>query len=297
MEPSNGKGSSMATARRLRWIAAWGGAALVATIAYVALQVVDSVGVTHGEDAEGKSPGVHLDFQAPPGLEEVLAAQAAVDEDTPEGQLVLAARSGDAEGVLQLLAQGLAPDAEEPENGHRALQQAAAAGQLEVIEILLDAGAAVDARDRDGMTALMRAAVTASVPVGRRLLEAGAAVNAQSPEGETALTQIANGAALRRIRGDAGEGRTPEPGEEVQFARMLFDGGADPNLYSAEGSPLKALAVTQRTDLLTLFVQHGATTESDAELAMLGMISKPIGDALRAATSAVPELPATEEAR
>ena len=287
----------MATARRLRWIAALGVAALVAAVAYAALQVVDPVEIASGEDSEGSGPGVHLEFQAPPGLEETFAANAAVAEETPEGQLVLAARNGDAERVRQLLAQGLTPDAEEPKNGHRALHQAAEAGQLEVIEIVLDAGAAVDARDGDGTTALMRAAVTASVPAGRRLLEAGAAVNARSPEGETALTQVASGAVLRRIRGGAGEGKTPGPAEELRFARMLFDRGADPNLHSDKGSPLKALAVTQCTDLLTLFVQHGATTEGDAELAMLGMISKPIGEALRAATSAVPELPATEEAR
>lgn len=287
----------MATARKIRWIAASVGAAFVATVAYAAVQVMDSVEITHGEGAEGKGSDVHFDIQAPPGLDETLAAKARVAEDTPEGQLVLAARNGDAERVRQLFAQGLTPDSEEPENGHRALHQAAQAGQLDIIEILLDAGATVDARDRAGMTALMWAAMTASVPVGRRLLEVGATVDAQSPNGETALTQVASGAALRHIRGSAGEGETSGPAEELRFARMLFDGGANPNLHSDRGSPLKALAVTQRTDLLTLFVQHGATTEGDAELAMLATISKPIREALRAATSAVPEPPVVKEAR
>lgn len=275
----------MANATKLRWIAALAGAALIATVAYAALRLGSSpVAEAHAPiEPEAKPPGARFEVHAPPGLEESIAAAAAVAEDTPEGQLVLAAREGRVERVRELLAQGIPPDAPESKNGHRALHQAAEAGQREVVELLLAHGADPTGRDGNGHTPLMWAAQAASVEVGERLLDAGAEVNDRSDTGETPLTQLVGGSFHRQIQGSAAG--APGPEAELEFARMLFDRGADPNLYSETGSPLKVLAVAQNAALLELFVENGARTDGDPELAMLGMMPGPVGQALQAASA------------
>ena len=273
------------TGRTIRWIAGLTATALIAAVGYTALQLGGGEEVRRSDKHGDTDPKFPLKLHAPPGLEEVLEAEATIAEDTPAGRLVAAARAGDAERVRQLLAEGIAPDVEEPKNGHRALHQAAEAGEIEAVEVLLDAGAEVDALDGAGMTALMRAAVPAAVPVGKRLLAGGAEVNARSASGETALTQVVGGSFKRHLLGGASEAAAAE----LEFARMLLDRGADPNLSSGKDSPLKVLAVAQKAELLALLVERGARVAGDPELQMLGMLPGPIGEALRAAISDAPE--------
>lgn len=289
----------MTRGKTLRWIAALAGATLIATVAYAALRFGNAVNIGRAPDTEGRGPGVHIDFEPAPGLEETRTAAAEVAKDTPEGQLVLAARNGEVERVSELLATGLPPDAQETKNGHRALHQAAGAGQVAAMDLLLTAGADPRGRDGSGYTALMRAADAAHLEAGRRLLDAGAEVNARLGTGETALIGVVAGSFFRRFLDGGGDAPVAEQqAAELEFARMLFDAGADPNLHSAkDGSPLKMLAVVQRADLLTLFVEHGARTDGDAELAILGMMPGPIGKALRSAQSAASESPTADEPR
>ena len=288
----------MTRGKTLRWVAALAGATLIATVAYAALRFGNAVNIGRAPNTEGRGPGVHIDFQAPPGGEEIRAAAAEVAEDTPEGQLVLAARNGEVERVGELLATGLPPDAQETKNGHRALHQAAGAGQVAAMDLLLTAGADPRGRDGSGYTALMRAADAAHLEAGRRLLDAGAEVNARLETGETALIQVVAGSFVRHLDGGGDETAAEQQAAELEFTRMLFDAGADPNLHSEkDGSPLKALAVTQRADLLTLFIENGARTDGDAELAILGMMPGPIGEALRSAQSAASESPTADDPR
>ena len=284
------------TGRTIRWIAGLTATALIAAVGYTALQLGGGEEVRRSDKHGDTDPKFPLKLHAPPGLEEALEAEATIAEDTPAGRLVAAARAGDAERVRQLLAEGIAPDVEEPKNGHRALHQAAEAGEIEAVEVLLDAGAEVDALDGAGMTALMRAAVPAAVPVGKRLLAGGAEVNARSASGETALTQVVGGLVMRHFQGSAGPADATRQNAEPEFARMLFERGADPNLSPAgsdgEKAPdslLKLLAVTQNAELLTLFVEHGARADQDPDLALLAMMPGPIGDALRTAIANAPE--------
>lgn len=64
---------------------------------------------------------------------------------------------------------------------------------VEVVKLLIDAGADVDARSEKGTTALMLAAKNSKgVDVINLLLEKGADVNARDDKGNTALTYATN---------------------------------------------------------------------------------------------------------
>lgn len=274
----------MANAKTIRWVAALVGVALLAALGYAVLRFrgapeteIRRAGDTEETDRAGPrvSFSVSGDSQE---LEQSLAEQAAIAEDTPEGRLVLAARNGDLERIRELLDEGVPADAEESRNGHRPLHQAAQANHLSAVELLLEAGADLDGRDGEGETPLMKAAFAAATDAGRYLLDAGAEVDARSaPAGETALSALASGAAMRRLGslGGAGAASPTASSEgadaELEFARMLFERGADPNLHGTE-SPVKMLVVTQNEGLLALFVEHGAGITADPDLAMLATL-------------------------
>jgi len=88
--------------------------------------------------------------------------------------------------VELLLAAGADVDAKD-EDGWTALHDAAWGGHAAVAELLLAAGADVNAQDNDGWIALHDAARNGHSAVVELLLEAGADVNAKNKNGWTAL--------------------------------------------------------------------------------------------------------------
>ena len=76
--------------------------------------------------------------------------------------------------------------------------------------VLLDRGAAIDAKDREGKTALAKAAEANKLPLMRLLLERGADANARAVDGSTPLLYAAE-----QDRGPA--------------VALLLERGADPN--------------------------------------------------------------------
>jgi uncharacterized protein len=67
------------------------------------------------------------------------------------------------------------------------LMGATSAGQVEVMEVLVEYGARVNATDADGRTALMVATIMDHPDVAQALLTWGAEVNARDADGRTAL--------------------------------------------------------------------------------------------------------------
>ncbi|MBM4190066.1 MAG: ankyrin repeat domain-containing protein [Betaproteobacteria bacterium] len=125
--------------------------------------------------------------------------------------LFSAALSGDLEALRTALADPSAVSATEPESGDTALHVAARAGHLDGVDVLLKAGAAVDAKNGLGWTALFCAAYNHESDCGypaiiQRLIDAGADVNARIAFGLTPLMLAAGGgeAAVCKALLDAG---------------------------------------------------------------------------------------------
>ena len=96
----------------------------------------------------------------------------------------LAAR--DVERVRQLLAEGIAPDSERTPLGQTPLSVASEAGQLEILTLLVAAGADLEAKDWSGLTPLMHAARAQQAAAVQSLLAAGADPLAADAQGRSA---------------------------------------------------------------------------------------------------------------
>lgn len=118
----------------------------------------------------------------------ILVVLAPVDGHGKFGEPVLhiAAELADAAILEVLLDAGAAVDCRDAENS-TALHVETAKGHLKGIALLLQAGANVDAQNTDGKTALRPAIDTKSVEMARILLQAGADVNAKDVVGNTSL--------------------------------------------------------------------------------------------------------------
>ena len=130
-----------------------------------------------------------------------------MDPDTP---LYWAARAGDRAEVRRLLAAGARVDAERPKDGSTSLHAAAMRGDADLIELLVAAGgkAVLNAFDELNRTPLIEAVEADAPDAVQLLLEAGADIDARNEAriGETALHHaVRNGniAMVRRLL-DAG---------------------------------------------------------------------------------------------
>jgi ketosteroid isomerase-like protein len=105
-----------------------------------------------------------------------------------DARLIAAARAGDAEAAEALLSFGGCATAVDRESGEAALTVAAAGGRMAVVRALLDHGALPDLVDRTGQGALHAAAAAGATGIVAALLAAGARPDLQRPvDGATAL--------------------------------------------------------------------------------------------------------------
>ena len=94
---------------------------------------------------------------------------------------------GDLVEVKQMLTDGADPDAKDPQSGATMLSIAALMGHTEVVALLLEHGADVNARSRDGGTALHTAAFLGRAETVKLLLEKGADTTLRNNTGSTAI--------------------------------------------------------------------------------------------------------------
>ncbi len=101
--------------------------------------------------------------------------------------LLLAVERGDVAGVQTALNRGASPDAGAGDSHGHALTRAAALGNLDIVKLLVEAGAKIDTQNYTGRTALHESIWHLKQPVAQYLLEKGAETNTRDRPGKTPL--------------------------------------------------------------------------------------------------------------
>ena len=107
-------------------------------------------------------------------------------EDSREN-IWVAVKTGNREALKEHVANGTDLNTQDPQSGLTALSWTVFAGQLEIAEALIKAGADVDGKNRDSTTPLHQAAFMGRDRIARILLQNGADVEAIDDNGETPL--------------------------------------------------------------------------------------------------------------
>jgi hypothetical protein len=176
-------------------------------------------------------------------VKELLAAGLDVnilDADTDTTALMEAVDNGNQEMVVVLLNAGADVNAKNKFGGTALLMLREQATD-EIVRTLITAGAKVNVKDAEGNTPLMIAASLGNAPVLQALLEAGAKVNAKNKDGETALMKAAGG-----------EGH-------IEVVRALLIAGADINKENNDGeTALKLAEDYENLEIVNLLKGYGA---------------------------------------
>lgn len=135
--------------------------------------------------------------------------------------LLAAARRGDATEIQSCLKASVPVDSIEPQDplGETALLAASAYGHEKVVDILIKAGAKLEARDTKGRTPLV---VCEKVAVARLLVAAGAKIDARDLSGKSALDYADESSVLRSFLVKSGAKPAPKPKRvRVTLAKAL----------------------------------------------------------------------------
>lgn len=161
----------------------------------------------------------------------------------PDDELIEAAREGDAGAVASLIARGADVNAAEGD-GMTALHWAAERGEDAVVDMLVSAGAAVDAVTRiGGYTPLHMASRRGHAAVVGSLLAAGSDASATTTDSGVTALHLAAAA----VDGGAS-------------VRLLLEHGSDPNAREAWAgqTPLMFAAAANRADAVRALLDAGA---------------------------------------
>lgn len=195
-------------------------------------------------------------------------AQRGMDLINVNGQLLVAARSGNAPRVRELLAAGAQPDSRD-RNGDSGLNFAARRGDLATAEALLAAHANPNLADVAGVTPLMAASFAGRPDLVHRLLDAGARIEPVDRVNKNAGTYAAGQgcAACLQALLDAGMPVNARLANELTLlmwtagyghedaARLLLQRGADRTLRDNRGKTAADIAREQNHASLAQILQ------------------------------------------
>ena len=107
----------------------------------------------------------------------------------PEASSLFFAAENNQRNVIEtmLSRKGAKPNAKEPTFGMTALHIACSKGHKEIVELLLEKGSDIEAREETGRTSLHTASFRGQMGIVEFLLEKGANVNAQTNDGKSVL--------------------------------------------------------------------------------------------------------------
>ena len=190
-----------------------------------------------------------------------------------------AARDGDSKALGKMLAKRVDPNATQATGEISLLHIAATYGHTEIACLLVDKGAAVDARSTEGKTPLCFAVTGGNVAVAAALLEKGADPNARDAsgytpfhlacaEGHLELVELLICSGKANVQDRTDKGTTPlhlaAVTGEVRIAELLAEAGADIDSRDAVGAtPLLYSASRGIEGAVTYLLAAGA----DANLA------------------------------
>jgi hypothetical protein len=233
-------------------------------------------GVLRQKDRTGFEDGYsNYDRQLRDAALQLAGAQAADEDDE---SLVSRVRDSDVRAVRSLLQDGVDPDETDSIDGRTPLMYAVLSStEPAIVELLLEAGANVNARDNETWTPLMLAAHNNPNPeIVRILIEAGAELEPEGAfvgatplslaagytENYTVVEELLAAGADPNAQSDAGwsslmiVARYPS-GE--QMTEILLDAGADPNLKTTDGvTALQAALDSGNSNIAAMLREAGA---------------------------------------
>ncbi len=194
--------------------------------------------------------------------------------------VLTAIAEGDPEALKAALQAGGSPHTTDAE-GVPAILHASDTGRIDLVQLLLDAGAAIEAIDSIGWTPLMAAIAQGASALVDHLLHRGANPNHVGREDTPLTLAVSDGAA--------------------PIVALLLERGADPSLRRPDGwTPLMLAAYSGDRSLVQLLLEHGAdpTVTMGARLTDAATVAAAHGHAevrdllLEAARASSPDLTA-----
>lgn len=191
----------------------------------------------------------------------------------PANALVKAAADDDLAAARELIATGADVNVVDEDVNFTALMKAVGNGNWEMVRLLLDAGAEVNAKNRGGVTALMALGERTDAEIVWTLVSAGARVNRKDEKRNTALiwaARIENAPVLQALL-DAGakvnaknkEGKTAlmmaVDAGYLENVKALLTAGADVNQRNEDDETALSLARdNEQSEIIQLLEAYGA---------------------------------------